>query len=68
LLHAVPIALLAPVKTADIHSIQSKSTLKKVCAHNNQATLDENCYIDAAGISAEDTVGIPTGLRVKLQV
>jgi hypothetical protein len=35
LLHAVPIALLAPVKTADIHSIQSKSTLKKVCAHKS---------------------------------
>ena len=32
--HAVPIALLAPVKRADIHwSLQNKSTLKKVCAH-----------------------------------
>jgi hypothetical protein len=60
---AVPIALLAPVKTADIHSIQSKSTLKKVCAH--KSTLDENFYIDTAGIPADATVGIPTGLRVK---
>jgi hypothetical protein len=35
--------------------------------HINQATLDENFYIDTAGIPADATVGIPTGLRVKLQ-
>jgi hypothetical protein len=33
--------------------------------HINQATLDENFYIDTAGIPADATVGIPTGLRVK---
>ena len=55
LLHAVPITLLAPVRTAEIHSIQRKSTTNKAWAQNSST----------AGISTDNTsentaAGIPT--------
>ena len=65
LLSAAPTVLIAPVKTGDIHSIQSKSKLKGF-VHRNRAPLDGNCYIDPAGIPTEYTAGITNGLSVKM--
>jgi hypothetical protein len=42
LLRAVPIALLAPVKMADIRPIQRKSTLKNVCSQKS-INSNRNC-------------------------
>jgi hypothetical protein len=58
LLHAVPIALLAPVRTAEILSIQRKSTTNKDWAQKSST----------AEIPTDNTAtGIPTGFRVEIE-
>ena len=61
---AVPIALLDPVKTADINTQSKVDQYWKRFARRNRTTLDGNY---TAGIPADYTAGIPTELRVKLQ-
>ena len=61
---AVPIALLDPVKTANINSQSKVNQIWKRFARSNRTTVDGNY---TAGIPADYTAGIPTELRVKLQ-
>ena len=60
----VPIALLDPVKTANINTQSKVDEYWKRFARRNRTTLDGNY---TAGIPADYTAGIPTELRVKLQ-
>ncbi len=60
-LHAAPIALLAPVRRAEIRSIQRKSTTNKAWAQKSSTA-----WIPTDNTSENTAAGIPTWFRVEM--